>query len=66
MDDTEDGNNENLKAIYDAARSIQSAAAQAVAELTQLVTDNPAIPRTDRQASEPDGAGGSPVGQAAH
>ena len=36
--------NEDLKAIYAAARSIQSAAAQAVAELAQLVADNRAIP----------------------
>ena len=31
--------NEDLKAIYAAARSIQSAATQAVAELAQLVAD---------------------------
>jgi len=36
--------NEDLKAIYAAARSIQSAAAQAVAELAQLVAYNRAIP----------------------
>lgn len=45
--------NEDLKAIYAAARSIQSAAAQAVAELTQLVADNRAIPgQIAKQASK--------------